>query len=47
VIFLKSEEKNEVEQEEEEKQYLLELMKMQNEALKRIYKNTLDPKKKE
>ena len=27
---------------EEEKMYLLDLMKMQNEALKRIYKNTLD-----
>jgi predicted transposase len=47
VISLENEEKNEVEQEEEEKQYLLELMKMQNEALKRIFKNTLDHKKKE
>lgn len=47
MISLKNEEKNEVEQEEEEKQYLLELMKMQNEALKRIYKNTLDHEKKE
>ena len=47
VISLKNEEKNEVEQEEEEKQYLLELMKMQNEALKRIYKNTLNHEKKE
>lgn len=47
VISLKNEEKNEVDQEEEEKQYLLELMKMQNEALKRIYKNTLDHEKKE
>lgn len=34
-------EKNE---EEEEKKYLLDLMKMQNEALKRIYKNTIDNK---
>lgn len=47
VISLKNDEKNEIEQEEEEKQYLLELMKMQNEALKRIYKNTLDHEKKE
>jgi hypothetical protein len=47
VISLKNEEKNEVEQEEEEKKYLLELMKMQNEALKRIYKNTLDHETKE
>jgi hypothetical protein len=47
VISLKNEEKNEIEQEVEEKQYLLELMKMQNEALKRIYKNTLDHEKKE
>ena len=31
----------------EEKKYLLDLMKMQNEALKRIYKNTLDHEKKE
>ena len=32
---------------EEEKRYLLDLMRMQNEALKRIYKNTLDSEKKE
>ena len=32
---------------EEEKRYLLDLMRMQNEALKRIYKNTLDQDKKE
>ncbi|MDR7077624.1 hypothetical protein J2Y03_002648 [Neobacillus niacini] len=32
---------------EEEKRHLLDLMRMQNEALKRIYKNTLDPDKKE
>jgi hypothetical protein len=44
---MKNKENNEVEQEEEEKQFLLELMKMQNEVLKRIYKNTLDPKKEE
>jgi hypothetical protein len=42
VISLKKEETNEIDQEEEEKRYLLDLMKMQNEALKRIYKNTID-----
>lgn len=31
---------------EEEKRYLLDLMRMQNEALKRIYKNTIDQDKK-
>jgi hypothetical protein len=36
------EEKDEVEKEEEEKRFLLEIIKVQNEALKRIYKNTLD-----
>jgi hypothetical protein len=36
------EEKDEVEREEEEKRFLLEIIKVQNEALKRIYKNTLD-----
>ena len=36
---------NEIDQEEEEKRYLLELMKMQNEALKRIYKNTIENEK--
>jgi hypothetical protein len=46
VISLKKEETNEIVQEEEvEKRYLLDLMKMQNEALKRIYKNTIDNKK--
>jgi hypothetical protein len=39
---LKKEETNEIDQEEEEKRYLLDLMKRQNEALKRIYKNTID-----
>jgi predicted ATPase len=47
VISLKKEEKNKVDQEEEEKRYLLDLMKMQNEALKRIYKNTIDNEKKQ
>jgi hypothetical protein len=36
------EEKDDLEKEEEEKQFILDYMKMQNEALKRIYKNTLD-----
>jgi hypothetical protein len=33
-------EKDEIVQEEAEKEILLEYMKLQNEALKRIYKNT-------
>jgi hypothetical protein len=45
VISLKKEETNEIDQEEEEKRFLLDLMKMQNEALKRIYKNTIDNEK--
>ncbi|MFB3161810.1 hypothetical protein ABLO26_10575 [Neobacillus sp. 179-J 1A1 HS] len=45
MISLKKEETNEIDQEEEEKRYLLDLMKMQNEALKRIYKNTIDNEK--
>jgi hypothetical protein len=44
---MKNEEMNEVKKEEEEKRYLLDLMKMQNEALKRIYKHTLNQEKKE
>ncbi|MEH7110679.1 MULTISPECIES: hypothetical protein [Bacillaceae] len=39
------EEKDELELEAEEKEFLLEFMKMQNEALKRIYQQTLDKKK--
>ncbi|MEH7111164.1 hypothetical protein V7124_02165 [Neobacillus niacini] len=38
----KEENNQEIIEIEEEKKYLLDLMKMQNEALKRIYKNTLD-----
>jgi hypothetical protein len=38
-------EKDEIVQEEAEKEILLEYMKLQNEALKRIYKNTLDKDK--
>jgi hypothetical protein len=45
VISLKSEEMNEIDQEEEEKRYLLDLMRLQNEALKRVYKNTIDNEK--
>jgi len=40
-------EKDDLQQEEEEKEFLLEYIKMQNEAMKRIYKNTLDKEKKE
>lgn len=38
-------EKKEYEEEEKEKEVLLEYMKLQNEALKRIFKNTLDKNK--
>ncbi|MED4228348.1 hypothetical protein [Neobacillus cucumis] len=38
-------EKKEYEEEEKEKEVLLEYIKLQNEALKRIYKNTLDKNK--
>ena len=38
-------EKDEIAQEEAEKEILLEYMKLQNEVLKRIYKNTLDKDK--
>jgi hypothetical protein len=40
-------EKDDLQQEEEEKEFLLEYIKMQNEAMKRIYKNTLDKENKE
>ncbi len=40
-------EKDDLQQEEEEKEFLLEYIKMQNEAMKRIYKNTLDKKEEE
>jgi hypothetical protein len=46
VISLNKEEMTKAEK-EEEKRYLLDLMRMQNEALKRIYKNTLDQDNKE
>ena len=38
-------EKDDLDQEEEEKEFLLEYIKMQNEAMKRIYKNSLDKEK--
>ncbi|WP_285290482.1 MULTISPECIES: hypothetical protein [unclassified Bacillus (in: firmicutes)] len=40
-------EKEDLQQEEEEKEFLLEYIKMQNEAMKRIFKNTLDKENKE
>jgi hypothetical protein len=39
------EEKDEMDQEEEEKEFLLEYIKKQNEVLKRIYKNVVDKEK--
>ncbi|MDR7000697.1 hypothetical protein [Neobacillus niacini] len=39
------EEQDDFEKEEEEKKFLLEYIKMQNEALKRVFKNTLDKEK--
>ncbi|MGZ4160329.1 MAG: hypothetical protein ACXVNF_05970 [Neobacillus sp.] len=41
---MKKENKDDIEKEEEEKRVLIELMKMQNEALKRVYKNTINKK---
>jgi hypothetical protein len=41
---MKKENKDDIEKEEEEKRVLIELMKMQNEALKRFYKNTINKK---
>lgn len=40
-------EKDDLQLENEEKEFLLEYIKMQNEAMKRIYKNTLDKKEEE
>lgn len=40
-------EKDDLQKEEEEKEFLLEYIKMQNEAMKRIYKNSLDKENKE
>ncbi|MEO2075374.1 MAG: hypothetical protein ABGX20_08230 [Bacillus sp. (in: firmicutes)] len=40
-------EKETVNQEQEEKELLLEYIKMQNEALKRIFKHTIDKEKKD
>ena len=39
---MRKEDKDDLKKEEEEKIVLLELMKMQNEALKRVYKNTIN-----
>ena len=39
---MRKEDKDDLKKEEEEKRVLLELMKMQNEALKRVYKNTIN-----
>jgi hypothetical protein len=41
---MKMNNKDDIEKEEEEKRVLIELMKMQNEALKRVYKNTINKK---
>lgn len=46
VAYLEKE-KDDLQQEEEEKEFLLEYIKLQNEAMKRIYKNTLDKKEEE
>lgn len=42
---MKNEEKDDLTLDEEEKKALLELIKMQNEALKRVYNNTLNKEK--
>lgn len=42
VKALEKKNKDELEKEEEEKRALLEYIRLQNEALKRIFKNTLD-----
>ncbi|WP_278187270.1 MULTISPECIES: hypothetical protein [Bacillaceae] len=42
---MKKDDKDDLDHEEEEKELLLEYIRMQNEALKRIFKNTLDKEK--
>lgn len=42
---MKKDEKDDLDIEEEEKEFLLEYIRMQNEALKRIFKKTLDNEK--
>ena len=42
---MQKEDKDDLDIEEEEKEFLLEYIRMQNEALKRIFKNTLDKEK--
>ncbi|MBS4211495.1 MULTISPECIES: hypothetical protein [Neobacillus] len=44
---MKKEKKDELELDEEEKETLLEYMRMQNEALKRIFKNAVEKEKNE
>ncbi|WP_268870142.1 hypothetical protein [Neobacillus bataviensis] len=44
---MQKEDKDGLDIEEEEKEFLLEYIRMQNEALKRIFKNTLDKEKEE
>ncbi|MFC4798562.1 hypothetical protein ACFPA1_04165 [Neobacillus sp. GCM10023253] len=44
---MKKDKKDELELDEEEKEALLEYMRMQNEALKRIFKNAVDKQKNE
>jgi hypothetical protein len=45
--IMKNDEQDDLEKDEEEKKYLLDYIKMQNEALKRMFKNTLDKEKDE
>ncbi|MFJ5712968.1 hypothetical protein [Neobacillus sp. NPDC093127] len=40
-----NDDKDDLDLDEEEKEFLLEYIKMQNETLKRIYKNALDKEK--
>jgi hypothetical protein len=42
---MKKQDKDDLDQEKEEEEILLEYMRMQNEVLKRIFKNTLDKEK--
>lgn len=39
---MQKDEKDEIKLEEEEKEFLLEYIRMQNEALKRIFKHTIE-----
>ena len=42
---MKNEDQDDLEKEEDEKKFLLDYIKMQNETLKRIFKNTIDKEK--